>query len=196
MTLTLDRLLIRRLKQGPQRVARKLLELPGRIFKFKSLKLKLMTASLTIAAMILLVTYVTLSSSARRVAAEQAEQHVKELLLYFSGMVAESVAADDRLQVEFLGRALLTRGIRAVCITGSSGKVLYSSQPNLEQEEVFSSPDVRPYAGGILGTSDADGHSLLQGAAPIRSGSTPVGMIHVWMNCTDLEGEIQEVKRK
>jgi putative nucleotidyltransferase with HDIG domain len=182
--------LTRKFTQGPQKVCRTLLQLPGRIFKFKSLKLKLMAASLTLASVILLVTYVTLSSSARTVAAEQSEKHVKELLLYFSGIVAESVAANDRLQVQFLGQALLTRGIGAVCITGSSGQVLYASQPDLEQEGVFSSPDVKPYAGGILGTRD--GHSLLQGAAPIRLGSTPLGMIHVWMQCTDLETEIQE----
>ena len=192
MRVTRDRLLIKKFTQGSQRVYRNILEIPGHIFNFKSLRSKLMAASLAIAGIILLTTYITLSSSVRTVAAEQVDKQARELLLYFSAIVAESVATDDRQQVELLGRALLTRGVRAVCITGSSGKVLYSSQSNVEKEAMLNPPEMSSCAGEAPGAHAAAGDSLLQRAAPVHFGGIPVGRIQVWMDCTDLEKETRE----
>ena len=71
----------------------------------KSLKAKLTLGSSLIAFLILVVTYVTLSETAERIASSQAEKRAAEVSSYFATAVAESVAVNDRMQVHLLAEA-------------------------------------------------------------------------------------------
>ena len=96
------------------------------LLKVPSLRMKLTFGSAAVATVILLVTYSTLSSSTRDVASKQAEEHAAELLSYFSGMMAEAVAANDRIQIHLLARALLNNGVHALAVVDGDGKIQYS----------------------------------------------------------------------
>ena len=168
------------------------LRLIRRIPRIESLKVKLTLGSLALATAILLLTYASLASSARRVATEQAQKRVAEILSYFSGIFAEAVAAGDLMQVHLLARALLDNGVQALTVADKEGGVLYASRPEATGAGLRSPADTKPFAGGILGTVTADGKTFLHAATPIRFGSSPVGTIHLWLNQTDLEDEIQK----
>lgn len=175
-------------RQGPSARAA---TFPG-VPRIQSLKVKLTLCAGVVAAAILLLTYGTLSSSARRVAAEQAQEHVEEVLSYFSGIFAEAVAAGDRMQVHLLARALLDNGVQALCVTDKAGDVIYSSRPVEGQRVALPALDAKPFKSGLLGTITVDGKAHLQAASTVRFGSAPVGMLHLLLNSTDLEGRMQK----
>jgi len=159
--------------------------------RIRSLKLKLTLSSAAVAIAILLLTFGSLSSSANRVAAEQAHHHVEELLSYFSGIFAEAVAANDRMQVHLLARALLDNGVQALSVLDRAGSVIYSSSSANIQELSVSPLELKPFKSGLLGTITVDGKTCLQAASPVRFGSVPVGMIYLVLNQTDLEDRMQ-----
>lgn len=141
---------------------------------------------------ILLLTYSTVNSSARRIAEEQARQHVEALLSYFSGVLAEAVAAGDRMQVHLLARALLDNGAQALSVTDKQGKIIFVSTFPGEMEPT-GTPDIsEPFEFGILETTVIQGKSYLHAASPIRFGKAPVGMLQLWLNRDDLEERMQQ----
>jgi hypothetical protein len=95
-----------------------------RLLGLESLKMKLAVGSTLVAAAILLVTYTTLSAAARGVAYDEARKRVTELLRYFSGVFSEAVAANDRMQIHLLSRAILQNGVQCLSITDAAGRPL------------------------------------------------------------------------
>jgi putative nucleotidyltransferase with HDIG domain len=166
----------------------------GRLLGLESLKVKLAVGSTLVAAAILLVTYTTLSAAARGVAYDEARKRVTELLRYFSGVFAEAVAANDRMQIHVLSRAILQNGVQCLSITDASGKVVFASQQDLPEQDIFKTKDLKAVNQIILGTTTSRGESMIHAASPVRFGDRPVGMIHVWLNRTDLEGKIHEAQ--
>jgi putative nucleotidyltransferase with HDIG domain len=166
----------------------------GRRLGLESLKVKLGIGSTLVAAAILLVTYATLSAAARGVAYDAARKRVTELLSYFSGIFAEAVAANDRMQIHLLAQAILQNGVQSLSITDASGKPLFSSKPDLPEEDIFKTKDLKAVDEIILGTTTSGGESLIHAACPVRFGDRPVGMIHVWLNRMGLEGEIHDAQ--
>jgi putative nucleotidyltransferase with HDIG domain len=165
-----------------------------RALGLESLKVKLAIGSALVAAAILLVTYATLSTAARSVAYDEARKRVTELLNYFSGVFSEAVAANDRMQIHLLARAILQNGVQSLSITDASGQVIFASKPDLPEEELFNAQDLKAVNQVIIGTTTSGEESLIHAASPIRFGDRLVGMIHLWLNRTDLEGEIHEAQ--
>ena len=165
---------------------------PRKLPRVESLKAKLLLGSLALAAAILGVTYLMLSSKTQEMAAKQAQKHVGDVLNCFSDAIGESVAANDRLQVHILAQAFLNNGVQAILVTRSDGGTLYSSEPLLPAEKLFTRSDLHSVEdGGILGTSRLGGQDFLHAATAVHFGDTPVGVIHLWLNKMNLEDGIQ-----
>jgi putative nucleotidyltransferase with HDIG domain len=168
-------------------------ELARGVPRIESLKVKLAVGFALVASLILITTYAALSAAARRVAAEEARKRASQLSNYFSGIFSESVAAQDRMQVHLLSRALLSQEIKALSVVDTQGKVLFSSHPELQEEALYAAAELEVLDRVILGTTTTGGEQFFHAVAPIRFGTSPVGMVHLWLAKTDLEASIQAV---
>ena len=136
----------------------------------KSLKARLMLGSTLVAVGILLVTSLTISQTARETASDQARKRAEEVLSYFSAAVSESLAANDQLQVHVLAEAFQKHGVRAIVVAGRDGKVLYATRDDLEEEDVYSVPDMKVLEdGGVLGPEGGRRH-LIAPSTSIEAG--------------------------
>lgn len=158
----------------------------------ESLKLKLTLGMSALALCILTVTYYGLSYTARQAATGQAEDQSIDLLNFFSTIIAESVAANDRMQIHLQAQALLQKGVHALAIIDNNGAVLYASPAGWGEEAIRSAAGLKPYHDAMLGTKSLNGMTCLHATRPIRFGNSPLGMIHLWLDRTQLENRIQK----
>jgi len=158
----------------------------------KSLKLKLIFGASIVALAIFAITYLTLSHTSRRAASSLAEKQAGEVSSFFTDAIAESVAAGDRMQIHLLSRAILNKGVHAISVTSNKGNVLYSSHADLDQNDLFSAKDLKSKPWGLVATSRWEGEIYLHIAKPIHFSGTPLGMMHLWINRSELERRIEE----
>jgi HD-GYP domain-containing protein (c-di-GMP phosphodiesterase class II) len=162
-----------------------------RIARPESLKIQLTVGSAFVASVILFLTYFSVTGTAHKIAAEQTRKRLAERQRSISSILAESIAANDRLQVNLLSKTFLESGVEALLVRDRDGSILYDSDPakeNAFRNGARSRPSL--VAAGTLETVDVGGKTFLHGASPIRFGTTAVGTLDLWLNGTDLEAEI------
>jgi hypothetical protein len=162
-----------------------------RIARPESLKIQLTLGSAFVAIVILFLTYFSVTGTAHKIAAEQTKKRLAERQRSITSILAESIAANDRLQVNLLSKTFLESGVEALLVRDRDGSILYDSDPakeNVLRNGARSRPSLA--AAGTLETVDVGGKTFLHGASPIRFGTTAVGRLDLWLNGTDLEAEI------
>ncbi|MBI4604739.1 MAG: HD domain-containing protein [Planctomycetes bacterium] len=154
----------------------------------KSLKARLTLGSSLIALGVLAVVYLTVSQTARNVAATEARKRAEEVVRYFSEAIAEPLAANDRLQVQLLARAFQKNGVHSILVTSGDGERLYPAPADPQVDELRAAPAFQAASGeGSLGTARLDGKLYLHAAKAISFAGSPAGTIHLWIDKSDLE---------
>jgi HD-GYP domain-containing protein (c-di-GMP phosphodiesterase class II) len=149
-------------------------------------KLKLFLSMAALLAIVLGVTYVTLSRSTAEFATRQAREEAADLLNSFSAFIGESLAAKDRMQLHVLGQALSRQGVSAQ-VTDRSGEVLFSSKPEWASSEPPTDVTALGSGASLIDTAEAGGHRYIHGAGAARFGGNPVGVVEVWLDRGRLE---------
>jgi putative nucleotidyltransferase with HDIG domain len=165
-----------------------------RLLGILSLKSKLTLGSSLIALGVLVLVYVTLSRTAQNIAASEARKRAEEIIRYFSAIIAEPLAAGDRLQIQLLASAFEKSGVHALRITGLDGEPLYPARAG-HAHALDGAPDTEVQAlahGGGLGTDVLGGIECLHAAREISFGGAPAGTIQVWLDRSDLEEHMRE----
>jgi len=163
------------------------------IRRVKSLKARLTIGSLSIGLVVFLLFSLTISRTAQKVAQTEARKRVEGVIGYLSEAVAESLAAEDRLQVKVLAKAFEKNGVQAILVTDRHGQTLHATQTDLPGDDLYLASELRTLdIGGLLGTTRLGESECLHAARPITFGGSPAGMVHVWFDKSDLEQSLRE----
>ena len=163
------------------------------VTNFKSLKLRLTLSSAILSICVLCVISSLLSRSAQDAVQREAHRHAVEVSSYLSEAIAESVASNDRMQVHLLVQSLLNNGVYSCSVVRSDGTSLFAQRSELDEETLYAALDRESLSGVILGTVKGNDHNFLQAAKTIQFGKVPVGMLHLWLDRTEVEKRIREV---
>ena len=156
----------------------------------RGLKCRLTLAAVSIATVVMLAMHMLLSSTAGKVAARYAEKRAAEVASCFADVIAESLAANDRMQMQLIAAAFQRHDVSAVVIADAAGRQVYSTD-RLSSDQ--------PPSHAILGRlASSSPRATWQSQEPfilashgVRFGGGPIGTVRLLLDRSDLEASIR-----
>ena len=161
--------------------------------RLKSLKARLILEGACVALVALAVIDGIASHAARQIASSEARKRVEAVAECFAAVVAEPLAAKDRLQMRLAAKAFRHNGVIAILVTDRQGRTILSSDASAEDGEANRVGGLAALpASSTLEDPSRNGVDCLHATKSVRFGGAEVGTIRLWLNKLDMEESIRK----